>query len=109
MKNFLLITVIFFSFSCSDYSGVKDFIKGKETKSRRGDWNNTDKQLARNFVEKQFRSDNSDPSKFPQTVACIVRRMETNYENFEESEYDYEGLGEIFSQCFIKELSNTLK
>jgi short-subunit dehydrogenase len=35
--------------------------------------------------------------------------IETHYENFEEAEFDEEGVGKIFSQCFLKEMKEVWK
>ena len=34
---------------------------------------------------------------------------ETHYENFEEAEFDEEGVAKIFSQCFLKEMKEIWK
>jgi hypothetical protein len=103
---FFLVTV---TLSCQDNQTVDQFIQGEEPKSRKGDWIEEDKKLAKEYIKDAIRGDGSDPSEFPQTIDCVVRRLETHYENFEEAEFDEEGVAKIFSQCFLKEMKEVWK
>jgi hypothetical protein len=38
-----------------------------------------------------------------------MRKMETNYENFEEIEFDDDGSGKIFGECLWKNLKNKVQ
>ncbi len=96
-------------FSCQENQTVDQYIQGEDPKSRKGDWLEEDKRLAREYIKDAIRGDGSDPSEFPQTLDCVVRRLETHYENFEEAEFDEEGVGKIFSQCFLKEMKEVWK
>mgnify|MGYP000200143849 CR=1 FL=1 len=106
-----IIFLILFSclYSCQENQTVDQFIQGEDPKSRRGDWLEEDKRLAREYIKDAIRGDGSDPSEFPQTLDCVVRRLETHYENFEEAEFDEEGVAKIFSQCFLKEMKEIWK
>jgi hypothetical protein len=109
MNNILLILLILLSLSCQENQTADQFIRGEDPKSRKGDWIAEDKNLAREYIKDAIRSDGSDPSEFPQTLDCVVRRLETHYENFEEAEFDEEGVAKIFSQCFLKEMKQIWK
>lgn len=109
MKNVSFILLFFFSLSCQENQTVDQYIRGEEPKSHKGDWIAEDKKLAKEYIKDVIRGDGSDPSEFPQTLDCVVRRLETHYENFEEAEFDEEGVAKIFSQCFLKEMKEVWK
>jgi hypothetical protein len=96
-------------FSCSDNQSIEEFVRGEEPKSIKGNWIEADKSSAREYIEDAIRSDGSDPSDFPETIDCVVKRLEIYYVNFEEAEFDEEGLSKIFAQCFLKELKNEIR
>lgn len=95
MKKTLIIAAFFFSLlSCE---------------SKKGSWTSDDKEKAKSLVENAIRSDGSNPDEMQDAVDCAVRRMETNYENFEEVEFDEEGAGKIFGECLWKDLKNKVQ
>ena len=109
MKSVLFFLFFILLLSCQDNQTVDQFIRGEEPKSSKGDWITQDKKLATEYIKSEISKEGVDPSEFNQTIECVVRRLETNYVNFEEAEFDEEGVAKIFSQCCLKEIKEELK
>ena len=114
--DFLLKIAIPFSiclFSCENNSNTpidfNDF--SFEQKSSKGNWSSQDKENARNWLQSEFSKEgieNLEIEWVKETLECLMRRMETHYENLEEAQFDPEGVGNLGGECGWKYLSDAI-
>lgn len=109
MNKILIISLsyclLFFSCSGNDY----DF----EEKSSKGDWTSSDKESAKEWLIAEFDLNQTGKTQETEwayeTIDCMVRRMETHYDNLEEAQFDTEGVGDLGAQCGLKYLLESIK
>ena len=82
-------------------------------KSSKGDWTIEDKESAKQWLINEFdlndSSNNEETDWIYETIDCLVRRLETHYENLEEAQFDTEGVGTLGGECGLKYLLPSVK
>jgi hypothetical protein len=114
----IIISILFINllFSCNSNSQNEGEWSGfdYQEKSSKGDWTSDEKESARQWLINEFELNESTEadesmSWVYETVDCLVRRMETHYDNLEEAQFDTEGVGKLGAECGLKYLLPLIK
>ena len=78
--------------------------------SKKGAWSDEDKEKARQEIEKGMKENGGDPKELKEFIDCAIKKLEENYENFEEADNANEQETEkIISDCVGSLMKDALK
>jgi len=101
MKNFYSIVVFIALLICCNSCNNSSQEKWFQEESEKGSWTQEDKDKAIEDIASSLTSEgfSEDSKGYKMLCDCYVRGLEVNYDNYDQSSYDQEGVSNISQEC----------